>query len=198
MNGIFRPRKGRWMAGSVRRVGGGSVMSWLVGLAVLVALAHTATVLWAGVAGDHRVEVVARKLFADLLLARAWSVEQRQRVVVCAGSWRNGACEGRSWSAGWSVWLVPSSTRGTVPRVLSGFDQVLPPVAVRAASQPVRDYVSFDPDGVARMASGAFQAGSLVVCRTDRPGRGIRLVINAAGRIRWEDRRNVTCDDLVF
>jgi type IV fimbrial biogenesis protein FimT len=50
-------------------------------------------------------------------------------------------------------------------------------------NMPVRNYVSFVSNGSTQYVSGAFQAGTLTLCRQDS---GVKFILARAGRVRTE------------
>ncbi|SMP63988.1 hypothetical protein SAMN06295888_11170 [Desulfonatronum zhilinae] len=50
-------------------------------------------------------------------------------------------------------------------------------------NMPVRNYVSYVANGSTQYVSGAFQPGTLILCRQDR---GVKFILARAGRVRTE------------
>ena len=75
---------------------------------------------------------------------------------------------------------------GSVPGTRDVEDEVLRVGVVDdqiliTGNTPVSGYVSYLPNGVARRASGAFQAGTITAC-IENDGR--KLILNRTGRVR--------------
>lgn len=166
-----------WVSALVAVLGGGAI-----------ALAHG---WWA----EFRLIQTAQRLHSDLLWARSMAIQSGQKVIVCPLP-SSEQCDGHStWSEGWQVISTPDPSRGPHNpgyRILRQAPAVPAHVGV-VANSPVSRYIAISPDGVARMHNGAFQAGTLTVCRRDRAAMGVRLVLNAAGRWRWEEIPQFHC-----
>ncbi|WP_280366942.1 GspH/FimT family protein [Pseudomonas sp. BN411] len=121
--------------------------------------------------------VASHALLTSFTLARQASVTRRVAVLVDN--------QDGDWSTGWLVYADQNgnSRWDDDEPVLRKFD-AQPKGVVIKGNAPVRRYVRYTPTGRTSMASGAFQAGTLVLCHIDGKAPVRRLVINATGRVR--------------
>lgn len=160
-------------------------------LVVLVLVAVTAAVALPNLRDSvNRVQlsVLSQALFSHLMLARNEALMRRQRVVLCVREGEHCAERGR-WSQGWLVFVDTSGDawRSEDEPILAVADS-LPGGFSAWGNQPVQRYVAYDERGRTRTVSGAFQAGTLTLCRQGRagvPGRQIVIASNGRPRMAW-------------
>ncbi|WP_413084360.1 GspH/FimT family pseudopilin [Tepidimonas sp.] len=175
-----------------RRIGV-SLIEALWVLAIVAVLGGWAYALGYGWWAEFSLTQTAQRLYSDLLWARSMAIQSGQKITVCPLP-SSERCDGHStWSEGWQVIMDHSRDHNNPGyRILRQAPAVPAHVGV-VANSPVSRYIAISPDGVARMHHGAFQAGTLTVCRRDRAAMGVRLVLNAAGRWRWEEIPQFHC-----
>ncbi|CAK0737824.1 type IV fimbrial biogenesis protein FimT [Gammaproteobacteria bacterium] len=121
---------------------------------------------------------------SSLSLARNEAIKRGQRVVVCKSL--SNICQNETfgWEQGWMV-FVDSNNNASLD------EDELPLYAHESlgggntlqGNQNVRDYISYSPEGVAKMKSGAFQAGTFTfgLCVGHKQNT---IVISKTGRAR--------------
>lgn len=171
-----------------RTQGGLTLVELMVGVALLAAVLQLALPSLAAMLTSAAVRTAAEQLLADLHLARAAAASRNVRVALCR-SVDGATCGGASgWQDGW---LVFEDANNDGVR-----EQGEPLIARRAAlgsglriqaNQPLQDYISYDGFGFARRTNGAFQAGTLTVCRqSDEAAETREVILNALGRPRMQ------------
>lgn len=157
----------------------------------------------AGAAGAVRslwerwsLEQTAQMWISDMNAARYHAVAKSVVVTVCPSVDGEYCAPERGWAEGWIV-FVDSDRDGR--RAAPHEAMLRQRSSSRAWSRgrlrgtaTLGRYVMYTPQGRPRMHTGAFQAGSLVVCEPEGR-RGVRLVMNAAGRWRLEEMRAGEC-----
>jgi type IV fimbrial biogenesis protein FimT len=136
------------------------------------------------------------ELLADFQLARSEALKRNRRVALCksADSLRCTAAGG--WEQGWIVFHDENNNG----RADAGEEVIRRRESLRGdlrarGNQPVADYVSYTALGVTKSRNGAFQAGTLTVCRVSAlPGEGRQLIVNAVGRPRIQRATVASCD----
>jgi type IV fimbrial biogenesis protein FimT len=120
-------------------------------------------------------------LLGGLIYARSTAIHLQERITLCRSSDGASCADGGGYEQGWIV-FVDAGTPGS----RNAGEQVLR-VQLAATglaingNTPVRTYVSYMPNGVARLSSGAFQAGTITAC-IENDGR--KLILNRTGRVR--------------
>lgn len=158
----------------------------VVSLAVLGTLLAVGVPTLGEVVQGVRLQAVSGDVFQQLLLARSEAIKRNGRVVLCKSADGSACAEQGAWQQGWILFQDRnnSGTREPHEPVLHRL-QPLPPDFRLVANGPFARYVSYGPMGSARMASGAFQAGTFTVCRASVDAtEGRQIVINAGGRPR--------------
>ncbi|MNF87831.1 Type II transport protein GspH [compost metagenome] len=126
---------------------------------------------------SQQLQSASQELATSLVLARHESVMRGVAVLVDN--------QDGNWSTGWWVYADQNGNgRWDESDHLIRQIGLQPKGVVIKGNSPVRRYVRYTPTGRTSMASGAFQAGTLVLCRTDGKAPVRKLVINATGRVR--------------
>ncbi|TNF63497.1 MAG: type IV fimbrial biogenesis protein FimT [Burkholderiales bacterium] len=155
-------------------------------LAITLGLALPAMRQWVD---GVRMGTLARAFHSDLQLTRTEAIRRGQRVVLCTAAGVQSCSSQPGWHQGWlmfvdsnnNAWLDSGEPvlrhHGPVPAGWSLW-----------GNQPVARYVSYGPLGETRRVSGAFQAGSVYVCRDGGAAAGAplprRVAIASTGRPR--------------
>jgi type IV fimbrial biogenesis protein FimT len=168
------------------------LMMGMLLVAVLITLgAGSLKPLWE----KYQLQAQAEDLLSTLLLARGEALKRGVRVTACVS--RDGIqCESfGDWDQGWLVFEDADSnaTRSALESLVQAHG-VLPLNLLASGNGPVAHYVSYGANGRSLYASGAFQAGTITLCRSSaEPGTGWKLVINAVGRPRLEKVSLAAC-----
>lgn len=165
---------------------GWSLLELLTVLSVLGVLLVLAAPGLAGLREQHRLQAQAEELLSVLQWARSQALQRQQRVTVCTAG-QAGVCDPLgSWRQGWLVFedANADARRDAQDAVL--LQRAAMPDGVQASGNSlVAHYVSYSAEGRGQMVSGAFQAGTITLCRQGL-AQGWRLVLNALGSPRLE------------
>lgn len=182
--GPVRPARNGW-----------TLIEMLVVLAVVGLLGSLATSTMAAIRESARLGALANDVFGTLRLARSEAIKRNTRVTACkSASGMDCAGEG-AWHQGWIVFEdrdadgLVDPDEAVIQRVTAMVDGFR-----LSGNSMVGSYVSYTPTGRTRTLSGAFQAGTLTLCRASaEPVQARALVINHAGRVRVERRQLASC-----
>ena len=123
---------------------------------------------------------------SHLYLARSEAIKRRQPVVMCSSADGASCAAEAGWERGWIVFHDSNGNGLREPQ-----EQLLERVAALPTGFALRGnlnvarYVLYTPSGATRTAAGAFQAGTLTICRiSTRPTEARQVVLNAVGRPR--------------
>ena len=162
--------------------GGFTLIEALIAVTILAVMMALALPSFAALLRDVRIQAATNDLHTALFVARTEAVRRGVRVTVCTSADGLACAQGIGWHRGWLV-FVDGNGNGVrdsdepVIRVGEG----LAGDVTALGNTPVRDYVSYLPQGMTRMTSGALQIGRIHICSD---GVGREIVINAAGRPR--------------
>lgn len=143
-----------------------------------------------------RLRTLSNDLLNDLRLTRSEAILRGERVVMCAAATAD-ACSGvAGWHQGWLLFLDANNNGWRdVDEPVLRYRQAAPTGWTIAGNGPVARYVSYDALGSTRLTGGAFQAGTVTVCRSganNAPAR--RVIINSMGRPRSQEDTLERCD----
>jgi type IV fimbrial biogenesis protein FimT len=157
-----------------------------LGLVVLGLALRTGVPAFAEMTESFRLQAVIGEFGADVQLTRSTALQRNGRAVMCKSS--GLACRtAGGWEQGWMV-FHDANANGSVDagEEIVGRHGPLPSGWRMTGNTPVASYVSYTSAGTSKMLSGAFQAGTVTLCR-DVPGpalAGRQLVLSAGGRPR--------------
>lgn len=173
---------------SLRRAGfnGFTLLEALVVLALLGTLTALAAPSLTGLRHKHQMQSHGERLLGSLLLARSEAVRRQQRVTLCVRGVANRCATEGSWGQGWMVFVDANDNA-----ILDAHEPILqvqesvPSFLKLEGNATVNRYVSYGAEGRSQSTTGAFQAGTLTLCK---PGQAAiwRVVINAVGKPRLE------------
>lgn len=165
-----------------------------------IALAILAVVLGFGLLSPGslnagRLGTIASTLQAHLNLARSEAIKRGQRTAICKSSDGQSCATTGNWSQGWIVFEDSNNNAQLDPqeRVIQVSGK-LPADIVFQGNLTVSRYISFRPDGSPAHASGAFQAGTLLLCQKSATAtRSHSLIMSATGRTRLQSDPAASC-----
>jgi type IV fimbrial biogenesis protein FimT len=118
-------------------------------------------------------------------LARSEAIKRGVRVTVCR-SGNQTSCGTGSFGDGWIVFTDPNNNAA-----IDAGEQIINVAEVTAdemtitGNTNVADFISYTADGISRLPSGAFQAGTFQI-RIKSYDKGRDVIINSTGRVRTE------------
>lgn len=170
------------------RSSGLTIVELALALAVLALLLRTGVPALKDLAEAFTLHSVIGKFGADVQLTRSAALQRNGRVVMCKSS--GHACQAAGgWEQGWIV-FHDANANGVADagEEIVGRHGPLPAGWRLTGNKPVSSYVSYTGAGTSKLFSGAFQAGTVTLCR-ESPGPAVaarNLVLNSAGRPRVE------------
>lgn len=156
---------------------GFTLIEAMVALALLSILASIATPGFTQMIHAQQLRSASIDLALAFTTARHEAITRQRPVLI-----DNGDGE---WASGWQI-FVDQNGNGTLDEgelVLRTGDGVASGVRI-SGNTPVSRYVRYTPSGLAKMQSGAFQAGTITLCHEDGEQAIRRLVLSATGRLR--------------
>lgn len=175
---------------------GFTLVEMLVALAILAILLVPAVHFGRRTLDSMRLSAFTNAFLSQMHLARSEAIKRRGPVALCKSpDGASCAAEG-GWEQGWIVFHDSdgSGTREAGERIVHRVEALPAGFRVRG-NAAVGRYVSFASTGATRTTSGAFQAGTLTLCRTSGAATEARqIVINAVGRPRVRKVQVGRCD----
>jgi type IV fimbrial biogenesis protein FimT len=132
------------------------------------------------------LNAASQEFYADLQLARMEAIKRNGRVALCK-SGDGATCNDQGgWEQGWVVFHdVNNNGRLDPDEDVVRRREALGSGLRARGNQSVADFISYTPMGATKSRTGAFQAGTVVVCRfSGAPTPSREVVINAMGRPR--------------
>lgn len=165
---------------------GFTLVELLVAIAVLGVLLLVAVPLASSLGHSMKLTSLSNAFTAQLHQARSEAIKRNGRVAICKSFDGQRCAAGGGWEQGWIMFSDANNNgvREDTEQLVHRFS-AFPPGFRLAGNLNVARYVSFGPNGGTRMTGGAFQAGTLTVCKESLEKTEARqIVINAVGRPR--------------
>lgn len=178
-----------------RSMRGLTLIESLVVVAILGILLG-ASVPWVGTFADSmRLSSQANAYLSALHLARSEAIKRNSTTTLCKSADGLSCAASGGWQQGWIIFHDPNHNAAKEDTEVMVHQSPALPTSFRLVGNPnVAKYVSFDATGGTKLASGAFQAGTLTMCRQSASGGEARqIVINSAGRPRVQKVVVPTC-----
>ena len=176
-------------------VHGFTLIEFLVVLAVTSVLTALAAPSFSTLGESAQMRALNNDLLVHLRLARSEAILRGGRVVICTASSTTTCSTSAGWHQGWLV-FVDANNNGTLDLGEMPLRHRPPAPAgwTMNASVTIARYVSYDGLGSTRMVSGAFQAGTVTICRAGSSRTPPRqVIVNSVGRSRSQDAPLATC-----
>lgn len=165
---------------------GFTLIELLIVMAVLAILMPVGISKLNGVLDSLKLTAASNTLVSHFHFARSEAIKRNGRVVLCKSDDGAVCSSTGGWEQGWIVFddANGNGLREASETLLVREDR-LSTVLRLTGNLNVARYVSFAPNGATKLSSGAFQAGTLTICRYSGDAAEARQVIlNAVGRPR--------------
>jgi type IV fimbrial biogenesis protein FimT len=163
---------------------GFSLFELIAVLAITSILALSAVPAFSALIQEHRLRAAGQQLFGILTSARATAVMRSKQITV----WN----EDGDWSSEVALFEDNNSNgEREQNEIILARNPNQKNVSI-TGNHWVANYVKFSPDGSATTARGAFQIGTITVCRPDQKDAYL-IIISIGGRIKMIKSEIVAC-----
>jgi type IV fimbrial biogenesis protein FimT len=183
------------VSGQVTAASGLTLIEALVTLAIASTLMALAAPSFSRMGESSQLRVLNNDLLDHLRLARSEAIVRGTRVVICAAKSASECSSATGWQQGWLVFAdLNNNGKRDVDELLIRYRPAAPDGWSMKGNSTVTRYVSYDAMGSTRMISGAFQAGTVTICRSGSSSSAPRqVIINSLGRVRSQDAPTAVC-----
>jgi len=174
---------------------GFTLVEMIVVMAVMAVLLSTGISQLRSVTDSLKLTAAANSLVSHFHFARSEAIKRNGRVVLCTSDDATACAASGGWDQGWIVFHDTNANGSREPAepLLARKDRFSAMLRLTGNLNVAR-YVSFTPNGAAKLSSGAFQAGTLTICRqSDEPGEARQVILSAVGRPRVQRLRVSSC-----
>ena len=178
-----------------RRPLGFTLVELISAVGVMAILAALAMPSIARIVDSTRLTAISNDFLSSVYLARSEAVKRNRPVGLCKSATGVSCTSTGGWEQGWIVFHDPNNNGSAdAGEAVVHHTQALPQGFKLSGNLNVAKYISFTPFGRTRMVSGAFQAGTLTLCKANGTEIGAReIVINHVGRARVNKRSISAC-----
>lgn len=166
---------------------GVTLIELLVALSVFSILLSVGVPSFSQFTANTRLNSYTNTLFSHMSLARSEAMKRNARVAICKSSDGLACASSGDWSQGWIVFVDQDNSANvgsgeqvitTAPALPAGFGF--------SGNGNVSDYVSYDGQGIPKLASGGFQSGTITICPAApaTAGNGRNIILSSSGRAR--------------
>lgn len=145
---------------------------------------------------SSRTSRIGSDLIADIWHTRSEAVKLNAYVMLCASADGVLCSDAGDWNQGWLSFPDHNgnAVRDELEPVLRSHPAIEADWVVKG-NAPVRRYVRYGPNGETSAINGAFQAGTITVCKAGSgPAERIQIVINKVGRPRTTKLNSAVCE----
>jgi type IV fimbrial biogenesis protein FimT len=170
------------------RIAGVTLAECLVTLTIMAGLIAAALPSFYDMLTSAGLSAATSDMLDELRLARSDSLKRNWRVTMCKSSDGAHCVKTGGWEQGWILFhdVDNNGSVGAGEEIISRHEPLTLHLRVRG-NQPVAHYISFSSLGITKLVGGAFQAGTLTLCRdSSGPTHSSLLVLNAVGRPRTQ------------
>lgn len=167
---------------------GGTLIELLIGVTVIAMLTSLTSSALSGVMDSFRLTSASNTFLSALHLTRSEAIKRNSRVVLCKSATGASCAVDGDWGQGWVVFhdannnAVLDSGEEVIRR-----ESALPASFSMTGNTPVAKYVSYTAVGTPKSSAGAFQAGTITLCRQSVSGGDARqIILSSTGRPRIE------------
>lgn len=163
----------------------------IVGILSGIAFPHLGVVV-----DSIRMRRIANSFLSSLLVARSEAIKRNGPVALCKSTNGNDCATTGNWDQGWIVFHDTNSDgMAQAGEHVIQRKQPLPDGFRMFGNHLVSRYISFSPTGTTRTVGGAFQAGTVTLCKVSpRTNEGREVVLNNVGRMRVNKINVVQCN----
>jgi type IV fimbrial biogenesis protein FimT len=167
----------------------------LAAASILALLMAVGVPAFGSVLASVKLTSFSNALLFDLYLTRSEAIKRNARVVLCKSAEGHACASGGGWEQGAIVFHDVNNNGQREPEeTIIHREQPFSGELRMSGNLNVARYVSYGPDGQSRLASGAFQAGTITLCRQSADATEARqIVINATGRPRIQKTSVADC-----
>ncbi|MDC8445333.1 MAG: GspH/FimT family pseudopilin [Nitrosomonas sp.] len=126
---------------------------------------------------------------SSLSLARSEAIKRNGRVAICTSLDGSNCSNSGGWEQGWTVFvdLDNDGSRDNGEEIIHATPSLQAGYSF-SGNGNVSSYISFDPQGMTKLTSGALQAGTITLCPATpaASGAGRQLILSSSGRARIE------------
>lgn len=180
-----KPRKGR----------GFTLVELLIAVAVAAILLSIGVPSFSRVLDTTRLSDATNTLLSSMKRARSEAIKRNGRVTLCKSLDGVSCSATGGWEQGW-IMFQDSNHDGDRSRdepVIERVQAMNTGVRVTGNANVAR-YVSFLANGLSRLVSGGFQAGTVTLCNhSAAAGEARQIVLNAVGRARIQKAAMAQC-----
>jgi type IV fimbrial biogenesis protein FimT len=178
---------------------GFSTIEIIIAMSVVAILLSISSPQFATLNMNKRISTQTNEFIASLALARSQALARISRVTVCSSANGTSCATSGNWDQGWLVFVDTNnnaqvdSGQNPPEDILQAHRELEGGNTLNGTSN-VDQYISFSATGTARLTSGAFQTGMLVLCDDRGPGSYARAInISVTGRSRVETTSPDSC-----
>lgn len=165
---------------------GFTLIEMLIVVSIVGILSGVAFPYLSALVDSVRMRRIANSFLSSMLVARSEAIKRNGRVALCKSADGIACANTGDWEQGWIVFHDSNSDGlAQASEQVIQREQALPAGFRLSGNYMVSRYISFSPTGTTRTVGGAFQAGTVTLCKvSDRINEGRDIVLNNVGRMR--------------
>jgi type IV fimbrial biogenesis protein FimT len=177
------------------RTRGFTLIELMIVLAVASVLLGAGAPPMASMIRSVQLSSASNDLLAGLHMARSEAIKRNGRGVICKSADGVTCAASGGWEQGWLVFHdANNNARRDAGEAIVQRATGLAKGWRATGNLSVSSYVSYEPTGATRFASGGFQAGTITLCRRSAdPTEARQIIVSSSGRPRVQKTRVDQC-----
>ena len=165
---------------------GFSLLELLVVLTIAAVLMGMAAPSFSVLLATMRLKTTAELFINHLNFARSEAIKRNSRAVLCKSADGMQCASTGGWDQGWIVFHdANNNAQVDLDELILAQQPPLKGSVKFAGNTTIAKYVSYTPDGGANFVSGAFQAGTFILCvQSEIPMEAREIMLSSAGQAR--------------
>lgn len=183
------------LAGHGRQASGMTFIELLTTISIAAILLALAVPAYDSMLRTNRFATLSNTILVHLHLARSEALRRSSRVALCKSANGLTCSSSGDWSQGWLVFHdVNNNAQVDTGEEIMQVHEAIPTNLNLTGNAPVANYISYASMGGAKYISGAYQAGTLTLCRiSTSSGEARKIVVSSTGRPRVETTNVASC-----
>jgi type IV fimbrial biogenesis protein FimT len=183
------------IAGVTSKQSGTTLVELMVTLSIAFILITQAIPSFTQILNSNNLGNAGNLFLASLQLARSEAIKRNGRVVLCKSIDSTSCIETGHWNQGWIIFNdTDNNAQVSGIETIIHFQHAFTPNTLMQGNTHINKYISYAPTGSAKLLTGAFQVGSIILCnKSSDSSEARKIYLSSTGRARMQKLTIASC-----